>query len=489
MDLTDRTTSDDRGPLATPVPVTHAPVAPADILEPNHLEQREENAHPDDGDGGDRGGAAQDVESLDGLGEDDMETQHAREDTERIVYTLLDQLGFPGEFGDNYIPFVDDFIQRPVPVGHNMRCKIRRQKSKRGAAPQYLMYAEAPDGHPYIHLLSARKLRKATHTSSHYLISRHTETILQGTPEMVGELHSNFLGTEFVVLRRTGYRPTVVAQPQLQQGSSVTSDGGGMSPQGEAEVDEAVAGLNRLAVSASLVTMPLVGTPDLSPGAAPLPTSAPHLPVSNSRRPRNGGGGGGTLRRLLRRRTAVITNNRIDLPTTVEGHSGISNNGENHDNCNDPGLTSIAATGAQEETCAILYDPNILGFKGPRKMTLILPALSFDGTPLPFQPRPNAPSLITSYRNMYNPDLLVLHNKPPQWNVDTQSYVLNFNGRVTVSSVKNFQVVNDHDFDYVILQFGRVLEDAFTLDFQYPITPLQAFGIALSSFDDKLACE
>ena len=40
-----------------------------------------------------------------------------------------------------------------------------------------------------------------------------------------------------------------------------------------------------------------------------------------------------------------------------------------------------------------------------------------------------------------------------------------------------------------MLQFGRVTEDKFNMDFQFPLTCIQAFGIALSSFDGKIACE
>ena len=39
----------------------------------------------------------------------------------------------------------------------------------------------------------------------------------------------------------------------------------------------------------------------------------------------------------------------------------------------------------------------------------------------------------------------------------------------------------------VALQFGRVGKDAFTMDYQWPLCGLQAFGIALSSLDDKIA--
>ena len=83
-----------------------------------------------------------------------------------------------------------------------------------------------------------------------------------------------------------------------------------------------------------------------------------------------------------------------------------------------------------------------------------------------------------------------LKNKPPKWNEQVGAYVLNFNGRVTRASVKNFQLYNPAvDQEAVVMQFGRVGKDAFTMDYQHPLCALQAFGIALSSFDYKIACE
>jgi len=41
----------------------------------------------------------------------------------------------------------------------------------------------------------------------------------------------------------------------------------------------------------------------------------------------------------------------------------------------------------------------------------------------------------------------------------------------------------------VCMQFGRVSDKEFTCDISHPLSPLQAFAIALSSFDSKLACE
>jgi hypothetical protein len=43
--------------------------------------------------------------------------------------------------------------------------------------------------------------------------------------------------------------------------------------------------------------------------------------------------------------------------------------------------------------------------------------------------------------------------------------------------------------DKVILQFGKVGKDMFTMDYRYPLSAFQAFAICLTSFDTKLACE
>ncbi|RLN00982.1 tubby-like F-box protein 8 [Panicum miliaceum] len=101
---------------------------------------------------------------------------------------------------------------------------------------------------------------------------------------------------------------------------------------------------------------------------------------------------------------------------------------------------------------------------------------------------------------------LVLRNKAPRWHEQLQCWCLNFRGRVTIASVKNFQLIAasnqapaagaptpsqpaSPDQDKVILQFGKVAKDMFTMDYRYPLSAFQAFAICLSSFDTKLACE
>ncbi|XP_061192374.1 tubby protein homolog isoform X3 [Saccostrea echinata] len=144
---------------------------------------------------------------------------------------------------------------------------------------------------------------------------------------------------------------------------------------------------------------------------------------------------------------------------------------------------------ARKELVGIIYETNVLGFKGPRKMTIIIPGMNLDHERVDIKPRSDNDGLIDRYKRKNMENILELHNKTPVWNDETQSYVLNFHGRVTQASVKNFQIVHDNDVEYIVMQFGRVAEDVFTMDFNYPLCAVQAFGIALSSFDSKLACE
>ncbi|XP_073818171.1 WD40 superfamily protein Tusp [Musca autumnalis] len=77
----------------------------------------------------------------------------------------------------------------------------------------------------------------------------------------------------------------------------------------------------------------------------------------------------------------------------------------------------------------------------------------------------------------------VMHNKAPMWNEMSQVYQLDFGGRVTQESAKNFQI----EFrGKQVMQFGRIDGNAYTLDFQYPFSALQAFAVALANVTQRL---
>ncbi|KAH9289652.1 hypothetical protein KI387_033769 [Taxus chinensis] len=173
----------------------------------------------------------------------------------------------------------------------------------------------------------------------------------------------------------------------------------------------------------------------------------------------------------------------------------------------------------------ITYELNVLGTRGPRRMQCIMHSIPASSTqPGGSAPTPSDLSLTTvdlslgslpsfgfksgiSENMSFSEPLvsknlkeepLVLKNKAPRWHDQLQCWCLNFRGRVTVASVKNFQLVaspepnqpiSQNDHEKVILQFGKVGKDMFTMDYRYPLSAFQAFAICLSTFDTKLVCE
>lgn len=174
----------------------------------------------------------------------------------------------------------------------------------------------------------------------------------------------------------------------------------------------------------------------------------------------------------------------------------------------------------------ISYELNVLRTRGPRRMNCImhsipLSSIQEDGkapTPASFihsfdeqfspLPGPKAKDIITDFSTISlseppvsaqgSEEPLVLKNKAPRWHEQLQCWCLNFRGRVTVASVKNFQLVAAVDPSHnisaaeqerVILQFGKIGKDIFTMDYRYPLSAFQAFAVCLSSFDTKPACE
>lgn len=206
----------------------------------------------------------------------------------------------------------------------------------------------------------------------------------------------------------------------------------------------------------------------------------------------------GRKRKKSKASNYLISTDPTDLSKNAESYAGkvrsnvVGTKFTIFDNESKPGgLVSVPDKhGAiRQEQCAVLYETNIFGFKGPRKMSVIIPGMTCDFQRVIIKAKNENDSLLKRYEDKQLENLLVLHNKAPVWNEETQSYVLNFHGRVTQASVKNFQIVHPQSQDYIVMQFGRVADDVFTLDYRYPLCAIQAFGIALSSFDNKLACE
>lgn len=96
---------------------------------------------------------------------------------------------------------------------------------------------------------------------------------------------------------------------------------------------------------------------------------------------------------------------------------------------------------ARQELGTVLYKQNVLGSRGPRKMKVMVPRVDAEGQRRVLKPTSPQESMLERYKVLKDdPDVMVLKNKPPKWNDQVGAYVLNFNGRVTRASVKNFQL-------------------------------------------------
>ncbi|KAK6132599.1 hypothetical protein DH2020_033701 [Rehmannia glutinosa] len=146
------------------------------------------------------------------------------------------------------------------------------------------------------------------------------------------------------------------------------------------------------------------------------------------------------------------------------------------------------------EVGQVSYKFNLLKSRGPRRMVCSLSC--------PFSDEQSADryqhDLKMKKPESSAPGCTILKNKAPRWHEHLECWCLNFHGRVTVASVKNFQLVatvdqsqpgGKGDEETVLLQFGKVGDDTFTMDYRQPLSAFQAFAICLTSFGTKLACE
>ena len=169
---------------------------------------------------------------------------------------------------------------------------------------------------------------------------------------------------------------------------------------------------------------------------------------------------------------------------------------------------------AEEELGVITYTANLLGNR-PRIMDVCIPKISDGGTVSPaWKSHMDAAlemgmdeSMMSRFKQLQqfdsqqenhqggagqnnlesgdnrsmSPDgfgLLTLQNRPPWWNAELGAFVLNFGGRVSVASVKNFQLCERNNQEHVMLQFGRIEgRHSFTMDFQHPLSATQAFAM------------
>lgn len=148
----------------------------------------------------------------------------------------------------------------------------------------------------------------------------------------------------------------------------------------------------------------------------------------------------------------------------------------------DDGLVEIAGAAFDKTS---VFTEMVHGFQ-PRRLSAVIPKLEpATRLPLPHDTTRGGTSLAVHLRANDvddHPDFTVLRTKEPVF--QDGCYRLNFYGRASVPSVKNFQLVSPHNIGDVICQFGKFNDDEFHLDIKEPMTPMQAFSLAICQFNN-----
>jgi len=126
---------------------------------------------------------------------------------------------------------------------------------------------------------------------------------------------------------------------------------------------------------------------------------------------------------------------------------------------------------------------------GPSRIEAWVPQVTSSGVATVWQPDSETVGMEAAIERNDLSRMIYLQNKTPKWDEAHGGHVLNFQGRVTESSVKNFQLccLDAEDPEEIILQFGRVGKHKFSMDLRFPLSPLQAFSICVACLDGKIA--
>eukprot|EP00931_Biecheleriopsis_adriatica_P004811 TRINITY_DN106422_c0_g1_i1.p1 TRINITY_DN106422_c0_g1~~TRINITY_DN106422_c0_g1_i1.p1 ORF type:complete len:373 (-),score=51.36 TRINITY_DN106422_c0_g1_i1:68-1186(-) len=111
-------------------------------------------------------------------------------------------------------------------------------------------------------------------------------------------------------------------------------------------------------------------------------------------------------------------------------------------------------------------------------MDVFIPGLYDDGTTVIWCPMLGKSDLADVADECL--DKISIISRLPEWNEKVESLVLDFKGRTVISSAKNFQLSLEVKPKHTICQYAKLSASDFGLDFKYPLSVIQSFGIAMS---------
>eukprot|EP01135_Chromosphaera_perkinsii_P004741 Nk52_evm13s295 gene=Nk52_evmTU13s295 len=373
---------------------------------------------------------------------------------------------------------IGTFVKQPVAQGKTAYCHIVKS-----GANAYDFYLENHGEGKRHFLMSCRKV--TLKKGGYYILSTHKDHVRKNDINYLGKIKGNMLGTKFVGSCFTPSKINTATDRPSRRESGVSSCSASSEESSEGSVssgedNRAGSGDDGAMGSPHQQQHEREGVHLRNLDAEMLRRACMVFPAATG----NEGGVQGADQPSASAATEASERNQSPREVSVERRKSFQKKGNSGS-----GGQKILGEVCYSEVMGIKFKQNFLGMRGPRRVTVVIPGMSSSDVPLVCKPLSPEQSLLGMFKRMDRSLIVVLENKFPQWNDTINSYTLDFKGRVTLASVKNFQLVHPQDVNYVVFQMGKCGESIFTIDIQYPMTPLQAFLLAISSFHSKIACE
>jgi hypothetical protein len=366
------------------------------------------------------------------------------------------------------------FILKPSNLGLTIKSQIFRQK---GIYPQYRYYIENLDGNLLLIMTARKKKKSKTHCYVINSISFDLNNIYKYIETPIAKLKSNLLGTQFV-LYDFGLKPKPISSSSNQLGTERSNSSNGDSSDLSEEVHHIKTNsfdsngpssgdqysFNRKEYAFITYELNLLGIK----GPRTMTVIIPGMDKE------------------LNREDYVLKSENDSLHMAWKQIDFNLKNKARLSAASSP-KKSPSSSSIKRQSLSPTHEEN--RSKSPEVLSQTeLDHIGNKQNKLSSSSKSSTSSLNNTQTKPLS-NVVKLINKLPEWHKEINSFALNFNGRVTKASTKNFQIVHETNTDYIIMQFGKVDKDLYTCDYSYPICALQAFSIAITSLDNKLGCD
>ncbi|KAJ7517538.1 hypothetical protein O6H91_21G028200 [Diphasiastrum complanatum] len=407
-------------------------------------------------------------------------------------------------------------VEKAAPKICRVECFVKRDRKN----SVFYLYLETPPDlvQDKGQLLLAAKQFNNGDTKIRYIISRSADDFSEESPSYIGEvLQSNYVGTKFTVLTRQlppSSTSVVLAEPS-QREVDITP----VSPENPpglktmpTETPPIGHNIVRLAHEFNFFCINVCGKEIFAPRVLKILQNAPAIRTTpakgakestHMRKSSLNGLANDPLRQKLKEPVPVIDSDlepKTARPLTKTPFP----------------LKRVAQIVYQANFCGLCRcQRDFYGRRLPKQMECTLssvPIAATDGEgsgPSSSVSTPKAPKSvrfrddIASIGAVASPvdnnistltdSSIIIRTKSPKWLEKEQNLCLIFQGRATIDSTKNFQLaivataqaIPEFDTEQVVLQFGKIGTNKFTVDYRYPLSAFLAFAVCLSTFDSK----